>query len=1235
MKELFMGIAAQMASKEISEEQAIVRMASSAFDEKLWRELIENLPSYQNQPEMASCMTSLLCAWAYQKLDEAHQKEGMLWKGWGSLLISEFAAANACFSGVKNYYREREPDRLCHSYLLYADAYGTIGRFSKAVEHYEEALKFAPEEPLKKAEVLCKIAQAQKCLGKPEDALSFYEKALVTLGANDKSAVAAIAGAMCDIIQGLEQPDAGRLEKLEKLASLAEKNGADMAHAIILSEMARLIVLQGYKERAIECLEQAKGLTGDRSSRERSDILSQLGKLYQEEGKFIEAIQCFEQSRKILRELEEADRRQPVPTKTPSATAATGKKPGEEISLPAERVEEPQAGERKDEGAKRAADGEQKILAYKQQLREARQEQDADRECLLLHELGNVHFSLGNPEAMQCWHESLALAQQQQNMEVLYQNYLRLGLLFLQNRDLESARTALMHGIEILEVMRDYVASISVGFIEEHVDIFHQIINCCVRMGNMASALHFLEHMHRWMFLGRVHDRLLLSRSSIAEEIQKEYAQALERLQIIYRNVQDRPSRKAWESSVRATWRTIHQYQEKLEELRTQFEVFDPEWERLFGKRFRFDPAELQRNLPQGTVVLEFLPTGDETLIFVVDARQIDAIFIKDLGEKVIGQLLQPFEELENFRRLWQDWCIERRLGTSETQNELKAQLDASPYKNIYDAQRAWKAALDQTNRKLSEIILPRLLPVLEGLQADRLVLIPCHAIALFPLHLLVLPNTEHVYLQDNYEIVYAPSATLFLESCNRQPQKNKQLLLIGYPGPNLRFFHEELNRIPHVWPGETSAQFQEKTKPELICEKMPAASHIHLGVHSLSTFPDPLDSLLHLADEDQSNVFHLRIPHIMAKFRLSAEVVTLAANDREFRYNRVGRAMGPVEALLYTGAKAVVGTLWPVPDLAMFLLMETFYHGLSQGLPPAMAVYEAQNELRNMTVESLLNRLSLHLKLLPEAKRSWLKQVCAVIGRESVSGESKKSAMEILYAFRDAVTADVSQSGMEISDFLLEGLDKSPVGDIADPKFRPFEHPLYWGSLTCNGMGLTQVLDKPQEVSAHSVSVYIEDLGFLQDEQGAARDIEDALAALTDEGLKTCESVAKVARENPVIQENLATAKRDRQYFKARCPNCGKKIRCLMVSEGGGTAKCPQCERKIRIPPRPSPFDDIKILAVCPHCAGDIHCFLPMAGRRAKCGLCQKKVRIPKREILLAEIASKDITSRIVLLDQ
>lgn len=77
------------------------------------------------------------------------------------------------------------------------------------------------------------------------------------------------------------------------------------------------------------------------------------------------------------------------------------------------------------------------------------------------------------------------------------------------------------------------------------------------------------------------------------------------------------------------------------------------------------------------------------------------------------------------------------------------------------------------------------------------------------------------------------------------------------------------------------------------------------------------------------------------------------------------GSAFGFAHTLLGTGARAFIGSLWPVHDQATLLLMVMFYEEL-KSFSPAEALHNAQMRMRNLSfndVHGIVQMLELHLE--------------------------------------------------------------------------------------------------------------------------------------------------------------------------------------------------------------------------------------------------------------------------------
>jgi hypothetical protein len=146
-----------------------------------------------------------------------------------------------------------------------------------------------------------------------------------------------------------------------------------------------------------------------------------------------------------------------------------------------------------------------------------------------------------------------------------------------------------------------------------------------------------------------------------------------------------------------------------------------------------------------------------------------------------------------------------------------------------------------------------------------------------------------------------------------------------------------------------------------VIDESVPARSAVVLTQTGL---PDPLDQAL-----NHKPVFdgRLTVREIQRTWELKAELVTLSACETALGRSAGGEGfVGFTQALLLSGTRSVVLSLWKVDDKATGLLMARFYRnllgkrpGLSRPLPKAEALREAKNWLRDLTADEVGSELA------------------------------------------------------------------------------------------------------------------------------------------------------------------------------------------------------------------------------------------------------------------------------------
>lgn len=123
----------------------------------------------------------------------------------------------------------------------------------------------------------------------------------------------------------------------------------------------------------------------------------------------------------------------------------------------------------------------------------------------------------------------------------------------------------------------------------------------------------------------------------------------------------------------------------------------------------------------------------------------------------------------------------------------------------------------------------------------------------------------------------------------------------------------------------------------------------LHICAHSNFDSKSPMSSSLELFNEP----FTIRDWH---RSSIKAELVVFSSClSGVSRAYDSGSTIGFAHILLGTGTKAFIGSLWKVHDVATLLLMTMFYEELMKPLPAVDALFEAQNRMRNLTDDQLL----------------------------------------------------------------------------------------------------------------------------------------------------------------------------------------------------------------------------------------------------------------------------------------
>ncbi len=420
-----------------------------------------------------------------------------------------------------------------------------------------------------------------------------------------------------------------------------------------------------------------------------------------------------------------------------------------------------------------------------------------------------------------------------------------------------------------LERLRSYLAQdeLKVGFLKDKVAVYEGLVSLTLEnetgAGALETTLRYIEESKSRALADLMAFRAhaLPARSAAQSQLVEDVHGLRQELNWYYRKIdlaelrQEKLSREGLAELQRETRDREAELLRTLRELSRTDEEFTS-----LQAAGTLDVATIRSKLDEDTTLLEYYAARDTFVVAVVTRHSVDII------------KLTPVEKARHLLRLLRFQLSKFRLGDGYVKQFGPALTQA-------------------TLTHLKEMYDELLAPIRDRLTTRRLVIVPHSFLHYLPFH--ALHDGDH-YLLDDFEISYAPSASIH-HLCSAKPASQAaESLVLGVPDPATPHIRDEAVSVSESLQGSRLSLFD------------------------------------------------------LYQLELESDLVTLSGCGTGLNVVEGGdELLGLVRGLLYAGARTALVTLWDVNDRSTASFMKDFYKRYQGGARLTEALSQAMSSLR------------------------------------------------------------------------------------------------------------------------------------------------------------------------------------------------------------------------------------------------------------------------------------------------
>ena len=358
----------------------------------------------------------------------------------------------------------------------------------------------------------------------------------------------------------------------------------------------------------------------------------------------------------------------------------------------------------------------------------------------------------------------------------------------------------------------------------------------------------------------------------------------------------------------------------KIQELQNQARIREKELQRVFlavhssdvsSSRLRISTvvplSEIRAGLDENVAIVEYFHSGDGRLAAAVLTTKTIEIF--QLGR------------LADIRRLLHMF----RFQLSRVRLHSKQPTDFQ------------KTLFKSTQAHLHQLYMALVAPLRNWIPGHNLIIVPHDILYHLPFHALF---DGKRYLIDDFNVSYAPSASICALYNTRPTNRSGPCLILGIPDLNAPRILDEVRAVAATV-NEPEVYLGAQATLEVLKQRGPLSRSIHIATHGYFRQDNPLFSSVRLGDRylNVYDFYDLELPvELLALSGCATGLNAVTAGDE---------LLGLARGLLFAGAQSLLLTLWDVDDASTATLMTFYYDLITRGFGKARALRDAMRKLR------------------------------------------------------------------------------------------------------------------------------------------------------------------------------------------------------------------------------------------------------------------------------------------------